>query len=191
MKYTYACSGGPNIARFRAVIPRKACEAGSSGRYASVSTMRPISVSPSITRTSSFPTSARASPTVSCGRSSRRRRRRLGGGGRARGEFGVGAGLEFVRFNRFRAFDARQREAVQDAARFYVGHRERRRNGAPGVEVFDDELVADAQAHPGESLAAQVGADRRDRRISDFPTFERRERGEAEGDFGDRATFAG
>ena len=103
----------------------------------------------------------------------------------------MGAGLEFVRFNRFRAFDARQREAVQDAARFYVGHRKRRRNGAPGVEVVDDELVADAQAHPGESLAAQVRADRRDRRISDFPAFERRERGEAEGDLGDRAPFAG
>ena len=40
MKYTYRWPGGPNIAAFRGVMPRNAWLAGSSGPYASTSTIR-------------------------------------------------------------------------------------------------------------------------------------------------------
>jgi hypothetical protein len=47
VKYTYRWPGSPNITAFRAVRPLKAWLAGSSGSYASVSTIRAATLDPS------------------------------------------------------------------------------------------------------------------------------------------------
>src|SRR5947209_15331478 len=84
------------------------------------------------------------------------RRCALGGGGGAEGDLGAGARLEVVGFNRFAAFDASDGEAVQDAARLHVRHRERGRYAAPAVQVVDRDLVGEPDPDPGEAAAAQV-----------------------------------